>query len=392
MDSQSFSPLPCSGGLLSIAINRRADLEFRTEKDHSLKECLDYLYQYFGFGPFTVDRITEFERSHARRTGLPVDDLVNLRSSFRHLANSALTPGRSGQERTLQKLSQLVRDVHLLATERLRDFDDQQMLDELWNLEKKFQSNQNYEAQAMDIYMDFARWRKDKTGLSIVASRVRRIVTWLNDDKAPDAAELRDRVINTSSEASRWMEDVFSAFLMRHVSLERFSSSYLNAWVDQGEKTVRGDLEGVNQPLSRRPDFRGSILEEKVMNQAQDFWANSPSKNFEIITHQMQAQHRSDSGRRADFTSPAQVEMDLKAGSRGLEARFTLPGHVFTRTPELQIKVMEFVGREFSKVELSISASTSPRPSIVVTAHSVGSDVFGKVAFAVLQMLNKECS
>jgi hypothetical protein len=384
MNVNNQGPLPCSGLRLAAAISRHAELDYRAAKATLQERAEVEVAKALGFSPSFLAEISQFQRRNSWSSSRMHNDVSNLQSSVRFIANSLLTPGRTGLDRTQQKVWQFLKDSYQVEF-MLREADQNQLAQALSETISRFESNDAPETFANGIYLHLEELRREKTGLSTNVSRVRRISEWLLEQENDRYKNLGDKTLSDHSEAKKWLEEVFLAFISDNEKLEKFGASYKRAWELEGHKT----LEGVSAEDEKSLDLLS--FSQKPSSSLKRHQMNLLSLE-DSIEMPLKRENRSQSGYRADFTSPAQVEMDLKAGSRGLEARFMLPDHVQFRTQELQIKVMSFVGSSFPHLDLSISATTSPRPSIVVAAHGAGSDVFGNVAFAVLAMLNKECS
>ncbi|MEY4348567.1 MAG: hypothetical protein RIS43_986 [Actinomycetota bacterium] len=384
MNESASTLLPCSGLRLAAAISRHAELDYRSAKAVLQDQAEAEVAKALGFSMSFLSEISQFQRRQNWSSNRMHNEVASLQSSVRFIANSLLTPGRTGFDRTQQKVWQFIKDAHQVEF-MLREADQSHLASVLAEAIHKFESTDAPEAFANGLYLHLEELRREKTGLSTNVSRVRRISEWLLEQENAQFKSLGDRTLTNYSEAEKWLEEVFFAFISDNEKLEKFGASYRRAWDLEGRNTLEGvssDNDKVLENLAymRKPT---SSLKRHQMN----LLSFEESMDMPLMREQ-----RSQSGSRADFTSPAQVELDLKAGGRGLEARYTLPAHVQPRTQELQIKLMTFVGKEFPTEEVSITATTSPRAIITVAATSSNSERFGKVAFAVLQMLNKECS
>lgn len=328
---------------------------------------------------FRLQRNLNWSTSFQKEASLP--------TLVRQIANSLVTPGRMGMVRTTEKLWQFVSEARQ-AQQLLLHAGHRELGDQLSTFLSKFEDDQAVEAFATGLYMHVEELRRERTSLTTNVSRVRRISEWLMDQTQGKPFELGQMGIQDNDQANKWLIDVFDAYLKDNLKLEKFAASYRGAWMQEGLRTIEAKASDFSYDMlldqkrliteKPQPTLRRHQMEQLQMFESMAF----PGVRKEVAGV----------GTRADFVSSANVEMDLKAGQRGLEARFTLPDLSVQRTPELQIKVMQFVSKRFPEQEFSIYAVKAPRPGIGVASSGASAEAFGKAAFEVLRMLNEECS
>lgn len=377
--------LPCSGRTLAEAIHSTARREYDEQRDLILGHALAIVREILNITEDEWIQVLDADHLFGKTVrGSGVSS--NLQQSFKQICNSALMPVSSAKERTEQKLQDFFKQINMIRNSEFAKFDTR-VAEIFLNIEKASHTMTEAELSHV-IYQELTDLRRDKSGISNRMSRIRKVAEFVLEPDSTAARKLGETNLQDKNDASDWLFDVSRTFVESKQSSNKFVSSYEKPWYDLGYKVIERNELDVRQ-LAWRNSLRNVHLIEKMLTSSDE--GNSwPSTDIFYNTLSDRTKYRLRAERsRYDFESE-DVSMELKVSGKLYEAIFLLPPFASDFISELQIKLMEYVYKNHPDLELNVSASSRPSPTLRMSVTGLDIQRFGNLQLSVLKFVQNE--
>ena len=377
--------LPCSGRTLAEVIHSTARREYDEQREIVTEQTAAGILLTFGLGFEEWEQILEADL--LRRKTDRTSNSITVRQSFKQLCNSVLMSGSGGQDRAEQKLEEFFSNVEQLQKSEFANFDTR--IADIFNQLLKASHYGSTSELVERIHSNVDESRREKNAIATRMSRIRKVAEYVLEPDSSSARKLGEIHLQDKNDASNWLFDVSRAFIESKESLNRFVGSYEKPWYDLGHKVIeRNELD--TRQLYSRNSLRNVHLIERLLKTP----IREDMKYMKLADESMDLSDRTkyrlrEERSRYDFESE-DVSMELKVSGKLYEAIFLLPPFASDFISELQIKLMEYVYKNHPDLELNVSASGRPSPTLRMSVTGLDIQRFGNLQLSVLKFVQSE--
>lgn len=365
--------LPCTGFDLARSIIDKSQAVYRREKSEILEATEERIQELMAIRGLNLRSIIEWETHalQAMRGFRP--ESQSVRSSLRFLANSVLTSGTNGLERSRDKFNDLISAVQE-AIKLAADREDIAFLQSLGKIQKVLDSFES-DTDTVRIYRDVESLRRSKSAATTKNSRIRRIASVVLDTDI-DTNKLAAAALNSKSDAKIWMNEVASQFARQITGTSKWNSNYASYekyWYEIGLEVIdanEGTSSHIEQEFIRTLNSKREEKSEPLLAKL----SSSMQNDFSFPVNKSVARET--------------VGLDLKIRGNAFEAHFILPSRLINTIAEIQIRVLTMVQAKFGVNNLTVTSTLTPNAQIIVTCQGMPIEKFSQIQLEVLKFLS----